>query len=139
MSDAIQKTMELNAPIDKVWRAISDHRSFSAWFRVDLEEPFEVGKTSRGRMTYPGYEHIVWTADVVAVEPPRLFAFTWRPYAIDPNVDYSGEEPTTTGTRLTVTESGFDKVPAHLREEAFRMNDRGWTQQMKNIETYVTG
>jgi hypothetical protein len=42
------------------------------------------------------------------------------------------------GTLLVVTESGFDKIPSDRRPEAFRMNDGGWTEQMKNIENYVT-
>ena len=80
------------------------------------------------------------------VEPERLFSFTWHPYAVDPKADYSNEPPTLVefrleetngGTLLTVTESGFDKIPAHRRLEAFRMNDRGWTEQMKNIERHV--
>lgn len=41
-------------------------------------------------------------------------------------------------TLLLLTESGFDAIPAARRDEAFRMNDGGWTEQMKNIETYVT-
>jgi hypothetical protein len=80
------------------------------------------------------------------MEPERLFAFTWHPYALDPEKDYSGETPTlveftlepiATGTRLTIVESGFDKVPAHRRDEAFRMNDRGWTAQIQNIARHV--
>jgi uncharacterized protein YndB with AHSA1/START domain len=80
------------------------------------------------------------------MEPERLFSFTWHPYAIDPDVDYSGETPTLVefrlektadGTSLTVTESGFDNIPDIRRLEAFRMNDGGWTEQMKNIEKYV--
>ncbi len=46
-------------------------------------------------------------------------------------------EKTTSGTRLLLTESGFDNIPSDRRLEAFRMNDGGWTEQMKNIETYV--
>jgi len=146
MSDIIEKTIDLAAPVERVWNAVSDHQAFGTWFKVKLERPFAVGEEARGQMTFSGYEHVVWRATVVAIEPPRLFAFTWRPYALDPKVDYSGEEPTrvefrieptATGTRLTVTESGFDKVPAHRRDEAFRMNERGWTQQMKNIQAYV--
>jgi len=81
------------------------------------------------------------------MEPERLFSFTWHPYAVDPQTDYSSETPTlvefrlektAAGTRLTVTESGFDKIPAHRREEAFLRNDGGWAQQMKNIESHVT-
>jgi uncharacterized protein YndB with AHSA1/START domain len=146
MADRIEKTVELNAPVERVWRALTDHEEFGEWFRVKLEAPFAPGEESRGRITHPGYEHVVWTARIVTMERPRLFSFNWRPYAIDPEVDYSAEEPTLVefrleptagGTRLTVTESGFDKVPAHRREEAFRMNERGWGQQVLNIKAHV--
>ena len=146
MSDKIEKTIEIDAPIDRVWRAISDHKSFGTWFRVELEKPFAVGEEAHGKILHPGYEHLVWRAIIVAIEPPNLFAFTWHPYGIDPKVDYSAETPTrvemrlepiASGTRLTVIESGFDKVPAHRREEAFRMNERGWTQQVQNVKAYV--
>jgi uncharacterized protein YndB with AHSA1/START domain len=111
-----------------------------------LDGPFVPGQTARGHITWPGYEHVSWQAVVQKMEPERLFSFTWHPYAVDPSVDYSTEpptlvefrlEPTATGTRLTLTESGFENIPAHRRVEALRMNDGGWTQQMKNIEDYV--
>jgi hypothetical protein len=34
-------------------------------------------------------------------------------------------------------ESGFDKRPIARRAEAFRMNEGGWAEQIKNIERYV--
>jgi hypothetical protein len=46
-------------------------------------------------------------------------------------------EATAGGTLLTVTESGFEKIPAARRDEAFRKNDGGWAQQMRNIQAYV--
>jgi uncharacterized protein YndB with AHSA1/START domain len=145
-TNQIEKQIELKAPVSRVWRALTDHREFGEWFHVKLESPFVPGQPSRGRITHPGYEHIEWQAIVQKIEPERLFSFTWHPYAIDPAQDYTAEsptlvefrlEPTPTGTLLTLTESGFDKVPAHRRAEAFRMNDNGWTQQMKNIEAHV--
>ena len=144
--DTIEKRIELKAPVARVWRALTDHREFGEWFRVRLEAPFEVGKAARGNITWPGYEHLIWEAVVQKMEPERLFSFTWHPYAVDPAVDYSKEtptlvefrlEPTATGTLLLLTESGFDKVPAARRAEAFLRNDGGWTQQMTNIEQYV--
>lgn len=146
MTQSIIKTVLLNAPLERVWRAITDHEAFGAWFRVRLEAPFAVGETAKGSITHPGYEHVRWTAKVVEITPMRRFAFEWRPYAVDPAVDYSQEDPTLVlfelepvgeAVRLTVTESGFDRVPAHRREEAMRMNDRGWTAQMDNIKAYV--
>src|SRR5438876_6203392 len=146
-SDRIEKRIELNAPPARVWRALTDHREFGQWFRVNLESPFVPGKTTRGRITYPGYEHLVMEVVVQKMEPERLFSFHWHPYAIDPNVDYSKEKPTlvefrlektASGTLLHVTESGFDSLPAARRDEAFRMNSGGWEQQIKNIQAYVT-
>jgi len=108
--------------------------------------PFKVGEVIRGQVTSPGYEHITWEAKVTAMERPHRFAFTWHPFAIDPQVDYSAEPPTLVefaleatgqGTRLTVAESGFDALPAHRRDMALRMNEGGWTEQLLNIKTYA--
>jgi uncharacterized protein YndB with AHSA1/START domain len=146
MNDRIEKTIELKAPISRVWRALTDHKEFGAWFRVALEGPFVPGAIVRGRITYPGCEHMRWEATIKTMEPERRFAFTWHPYAIDPAVDYSAEKPTLveftlekipTGTRLRLVESGFDKLPAKRRAEAFPMNDKGWGIQIENIATYL--
>ncbi len=146
MTNTIEKTIELNGPIDRVWRALTDHTEFGEWFKVNLTAPFVVGEEATGQITHPGYEHVTWRATVVAMDEPDLFAFTWHPYGVDKNTDYSKEEPTRVefrlkpngqGTHLTITESGFDKVPAHRRDEAFRMNDGGWTQQVLNIKAHV--
>ncbi len=147
MSDRIEKRIELKAPVSRVWRALTDYREFGEWFRVKLDGPFVPGQTSTGFITHPGYEHLKWEAVVQALEPERLFSFTWHPYGIDPKVDYSKETPTlvefrlektAAGTLLLLTESGFDKIPAGRRAEAFRMNDNGWAEQMTNIEKYAT-
>ena len=88
-NDRIEKRMELKAPVSRVWRALTDYREFSEWFRVKLEGPFVPGKKTGGQITYPGYEHLSWEVLVQELEPERLFSFTWHPYAVDPNQDYS--------------------------------------------------
>ena len=146
MTDRIEKTIELKAPVSRVWRALTDHNEFGQWFRVRLDGAFAPGQTSRGRITHPGYEHLRWEATVQTMEPERLFSFTWHPYAVDPKQDYSSEpatlvefslEETGAGTLLRVVESGFDKLPPHRRDEAFRMNEGGWTAQLGNIARHV--
>lgn len=143
----IQRQIELKKPVSRVWKALTDYREFGDWFRVALEAPFAVGKEASGKILHPGYEHVTWRATIVKMEPEKIFAFTWHPYGIDKERDYSNEPPTlvefrleetATGTRLTLTETGFDKVPADRRLEAFRMNSEGWTIQMKNIEAHVS-
>ena len=146
MSSHVEKTIELKAAAPRVWRALTDHHEFGTWFRVRLDGPFVPGRISRGHITYPGYEHLRWEAVVQKMEPERLFSFTWYPYAIDPNQDYSSEPPTLveftlqsipTGTLLRVVESGFDKLPSQRRLEAFRMNNSGWSEQIRNIAAHI--
>jgi uncharacterized protein YndB with AHSA1/START domain len=148
MPDRIEKTIELKAPVDRVWRALTDAKEFGTWFRVALDTPFVEGERAHGHVTYEGYEHLRFEVKVVAMDRPRRFAFTWHPYAVDPAVDYASESPTTveflleqtqTGTRLTMTEKGFEGLPAHRRDEAMRMNDSGWSTQIENIRAHVGG
>lgn len=145
-NDRIEKTIELNAPVSRVWKALTNPREFGDWFRVKLDGPFIPGQITRGRITHPGYEHVTLEIAVQKMEPENFFSYQWHPYCVDPKIDYSKEEPTlvefklektVNGTRLVVTESGFSKIPSHRRAEAYRMNEKGWEGQMKNIKTYV--
>lgn len=146
MEDRIEKQIEIAAPVERVWRALTDSRQFGEWFLVKMNGPFVAGEPVDGQLTHPGYEHMRMEIVVKAIEPKTFFSYTWHPYAVDPKVDYSKETPTLVefrlrategGTLLTVTESGFDKIPSARRPEAFRMNTSGWAKQMENIQSYV--
>jgi uncharacterized protein YndB with AHSA1/START domain len=147
-TDRIEKEILLRAPRSRVWRALTDADEFGSWFRMKLDGAFVVGKTVTGRVTYPGYEHIVTQVIVERIEPERLFSYRWHPYPNDPKVDYSSEpttlvefrlEEVSDGTLLKVVESGFDRIPAERRDEAFRMNTKGWEGQLGNIQRHVAG
>ncbi len=148
MENQIEKRVELNAPVSRVWRALTDHREFGEWFRVKLEGPFVPGQVSHGRITHPGYEHVVWQATVKEMKPESVFSFTWHPYARRSEggllqgaadarrVPAHARRPA--GTLLVITESGFDHIPAHRRMEALRMNTMGWEGQAENIAKHVS-
>ena len=146
VTDRIEKKVLLKAPRARVWRALTTPAEFGAWFGATLEGAFAEGKTVRGPITYPGYEHLTLEIVIDRIQPERYFSFRWHPYAIDPAADYSSE-PTTLveftldeqdgGTLLTIVESGFDRIPAARRADAFRMNEEGWTEQVTNVERHV--
>lgn len=145
-SDRIEKQILVSASRSRVWRAISDAEEFGTWFGIRLDRPFAPGATVMGRLTMAGYEHVTLEIQVERVEPEGLFSYRWHPGAIDPKVDYS-TEPTTLvefrleehagGTRITIIESGFDRLPISRRAEAFRMNEGGWVGQGKKLASYV--
>ena len=145
-TDRIEKTIVLRAPRSTVWRALTTAEEFGAWFGARLAGTFTPGARVAGTITAKGYEHLAMEIAIERVEPEHLFSYRWHPYAIDPKVDYSAEPSTLCeftleevpgGTRLTVVESGFDRIPAARRDEAFRMNDHGWAAQLGSIERYL--
>jgi uncharacterized protein YndB with AHSA1/START domain len=159
MTDRIEKKVVLRAPRERVWKAISDAKQFGTWFGVEFDGPFAVGAAMKGRITptkvdaevakmQEPYTGMAFDCTIERIEPMRLFSFRWHPFAIEPDVDYS-KEPTTLvtfeleevpgGTQLTITESGFDKIPLERRAKAFEANEGGWTHQLELIAKYLAG
>lgn len=156
-TDRIEKTTLLRAPRERVWRAISDAKHFGSWFGVDFDGPFVAGQHLTGKIvptsvdaevakSQEPYRGRAFDFTIDRIEPMRLFSFRWHPFAVDPNVDYSNEQTTLVefvleelaeGTKLVITESGFDKVPLERRAQAFAMNEQGWAAQTKLIEKYL--
>jgi uncharacterized protein YndB with AHSA1/START domain len=158
-TDRIEKTILLRAPADRVWRAISDSKQFGIWFGVEFDGPFVAGARVTGKIVptkvdadvakaQEPYAGMTFECSIERIEPMRLFSFRWHPFAVDSGVDYSNEPSTLVafelqevagGTKLTVTESGFDQIPLERRAKAFASNEQGWTEQMKLIEKYLAG
>jgi uncharacterized protein YndB with AHSA1/START domain len=155
--DRIQKKVVLRAPLARVWRAISDPQEFGAWFGMALEGPFVAGQPVVGRIRPTTVDPEVARLQephagkavhflVERVEPPRRFSFRWRPFAVDPAVDYA-QEPTTLvefalsevegGTLLVITESGFERLPLARRAAAFEANEGGWAHQLRLVAGWV--
>lgn len=144
--DMIVKVVELRAPQARVWQALTDHKQFGVWFRVDLDQEFQVGGKSTGQMTYPGHEGVPWLVYVERMEPERLFTFRW--YDSDDRSKQDNDQPALlvefqleeipNGTRLTITESGFSALPHPRRIELMRGNQEGWNIQADNIARYLS-
>ena len=156
-TDRIEKKVLLRAPRERVWRAISDSKEFGAWFGVRFDGPFAADKRMIGKIVpttvdpevaklQEPHTGMAFEFAVDRIEPQKLFSFRWHPYAVDSSVDYT-KEPSTlvvfelqevaAGTMLTVTESGFDRIPIERRAKAFAANEGGWAHQMKLIEKYL--
>ncbi len=157
-TDAIVKTAVIAAPLARVWAAISDAREFGQWFGAEFDGPFAAGSTLTGRIRPTTVDAEVaalqaphagtaFTVVVAVMEPPHRFAFRWHPYAVG-DTDVTAEpmtlvtfdlEAAGAGTRLTITESGFDAIPLARRVAAFTANEGGWTHQLRLVASYASG
>jgi len=157
VTDRIEKQVLLRAPRERVWRAISEPKQFGHWFGIEFDGDFAPGTRITGRITptqvdpevarmQEPFTGLAFDFFVERIEPMSLFSFRWHPHAVDRTVDYSNE-PTTLvvfeledapgGTLLTITESGFDRIPLARRAEAFTANEGGWAHQLRLIEKYL--
>jgi uncharacterized protein YndB with AHSA1/START domain len=156
-TDRIEKKILLRAPRKRVWRALADSTEFGSWFGMKFDGPFVPGASVRGVIVpttvdaevakaQKEYEGLPVEIAIEQMEPERLFSFRWHPFAVERGVDYSNE-PTTLvvfaleevadGTMLTVTESGFDRIPLARRAKAFTANEQGWGMVVKLIQEYL--
>jgi uncharacterized protein YndB with AHSA1/START domain len=145
-TDRIEKEIVLRAPRSRVWRALTNVDEFGAWFGVKLEGTFSPGARVHGQIMLPDHGPVIIDMAIERMDPESRMSYRWHPYPVGSGVDYSSE-PTTLvefqleeiagGTQLTVVESGFDRIPAARRAEAFHMNDAGWAEQLENIARYV--
>jgi uncharacterized protein YndB with AHSA1/START domain len=156
-TDRIEKKILLRAPLKRVWRAVSDSTEFGEWFGIRFDGPFTPGANLRGTIVgttvdpevakaQKAYEGKVCDIVVERMDAERLFSFRWHPHAVDPSVDYAAEpttlvafelQETADGVMLTVTESGFDRIPLARRAQAFSANDAGWGMVVKLIAGYL--
>jgi uncharacterized protein YndB with AHSA1/START domain len=146
----IQRSILIQAPIERVWEAVVDSAAFGAWFGAQFDGPFEVGRITTGRIVPTSVDAEVAAAqephrgaplevDVVAIEPPTRFAFRWQPVP--------GSEVRTTvaftlaeegdGVRVTITEDGFAALSEDVRGQARDGNDGGWEAQTRLLAGYL--
>lgn len=155
--DRIEKRMVLRAPRERVWHAISEAKQFGSWFGVALDGEFTAGTRLTGRIAptkvdpevaklQQPYIGFPFEFHIEQIKPMSLFSFRWHPHAIERGTDCSAEPMTLVEFRLeeagqdtvlTITESGFDRIPLERRAKAFTSNDGGWTHQLKLIEKYL--
>ena len=154
MSDRIEKSAVLRAPLERVWRAISDSTEFGTWFGMKVDGPFVAGVTVTGVITATAVDDEVakqqeaftgtpFPLHVVEVDPPRRFSFRWNPLQEAEFADLTTLVEFTLaevdgGVLLQIVESGFDDLPESHRAAAFADNSGGWTTQLELVGRYVT-
>jgi len=142
----VDRTIEIDVPPERVWRALTDVEELSTWFQVTIEGAIVQGSAVWMTSTLPthaGQRFRVW---FVEVTPPRRLVWQWHPGEIDPGVDYEHEprttvtfvlEPSGRGTRLTVSETGFDRISLARRAKVYRDNSEGWAEVLVWLQRYA--
>ena len=142
----IDRSIDIDAPPGRVWRALTNADELSAWFQVQIEGDIAPGIEVWMTSVHKGYEGQRFRVRFTEMVEPHRFAWEWHPGAVDPNVDYSREprttvtftlEPSGRGTRLTVSETGFDAISLARRAKVYEDNSQGWPEVLVWLQQHV--
>jgi uncharacterized protein YndB with AHSA1/START domain len=142
----VDRTIEIQAPPDRVWRALTNADELSSWFQVTIEGRIAPGEDLWMTSVHPEHKGQRFSVRIVEMTPPRRFVWQWHPGAVDPAIDYSREPRTTVtftveasgrGTRLSVAETGFDQISLARRARVYQDNSQGWTEVLTWLQKHV--
>ena len=142
----IDRTIEINAPPDRVWRALTTAEELSAWFQVRLEGDIVPGTEIWMTSVHPQHGGQRFRVRFTEMTAPRRFVWEWHPGEVDPNVDYAREprttvtftlEPAGRGTRLSVSETGFDEISLARRAKVYKDNSQGWAEVLLWLQKHA--
>ena len=142
----IDRTIEIKAPPERVWRALTNAAELSEWFQVTIEGEIAAGNEVWMTSVHAEHHGQRFRVRFVEMSPPRRFVWQWHPGEVDPKVDYSSEPLTTvtftlapsgSGTRLSLAETGFDEITLARRAKVYGDNSQGWTEVLVWLQRYA--
>ena len=142
----IDRAIEIKAPPERVWRALTNAGELSAWFQVTIKGDIAPGQEVWMTSVHTGYAGQRFRVRFVEMTPPTRFVWQWHPGEVDPQVDYAREprttvtftlEPAAGGTRLSVAETGFNEISLARRAKVYGDNSQGWTEVLVWLQKYA--
>jgi uncharacterized protein YndB with AHSA1/START domain len=142
----IDRTIEIQAPPERVFKALTTAAELSEWFQVKIEGPIAQGGEVWMTSVHPDHAGQRWPVRIIELTAPRRVVWQWHPGQVDPARDYSREpqttvtftlEPSGRGTRVNVSETGFDAIALERRAKVYEDNSQGWSEVLVWLQKYV--
>ena len=138
----VERSVVIKAEQARVWQALTTPKEIAKWFQV-----FDFDKAEVGQKIHTSWEpndavdFNETFGEVAVVEPINRFGFRWQISPPNPAMTLVvfDLETIPEGTRVTVTETGFEALPESLRQKRFSDNSGGWEYMVKSLATYVEG
>lgn len=139
MAIAVERTIWIEAPRDRVWHAVTDPLQLEQWYAVGCpwEIPaLEVGATVRFHNT----DTDILSATIEVLDPPRQFTLRWQPDPTYPETALVTTfilEEEKGGTRVTINESGYESLPEDVRGKLADQAGEGYAISMESLKAHL--
>jgi uncharacterized protein YndB with AHSA1/START domain len=145
--DAISSEIEIAAPVERVFRALTDSGQLMRWF-TDASCPVKFWRmdarlggrysyaTEKSNIVVNGVSEFKCRGEILEIDPPRLLVYTWLAnWHLDPEkktVVRWELTPTASGTHVKVTHSGLAQEP-----EARADYSGGWPGAVEKLKQFA--
>ena len=142
----IDRDITIKAPPERVWQALTSAEELSAWFKVRIDGTIAPGAEVWMTSTHAEYAGQRFQVRIAELSAPHRVVWEWHPGAVDPNMDYSTEprttvtftlEPVAGGTRVSVSDTGFDAIALARRAKVYEDNSQGWTEVLVWLQQHA--
>ncbi len=139
--DEIRREIVIDAPIERVWEALTSAEQMSQWFGDSAEIDLRPG--GRARIGWTEFDAMT-DCIVEVVDRPTRFSFRWdalkdTPLEVASTLVEFTLVPEGDGTRLTLLESGFADLPDEAYQARIDENSAGWDAELEDLRRYLTG
>ena len=143
-TDQIQRTLELPLGLLRTWQAVSTPEGLSSWFSQRVTFDVQMG----AEIIFDWDNHGKKYGEVEILEPQTRFGFRWlagEPDLVEPLTSANSTlvvfelEETASGTRLTVTETGFSQLSKELQKPEKVKNEQGWDFELPELKNFLEG
>jgi uncharacterized protein YndB with AHSA1/START domain len=139
----VTRTVHIEAPRATVWTALTDPETMAKWFGDSVAfTALEPGAT--GSIDWDDYGS--FPIEITDVQPNSSFGFRWSGIPAEKLDEYSTHvlftiTDASSGTDVTVLESGFDTLPGgtRYRRDRLEQNREGWDVELDELVELFEG
>jgi uncharacterized protein YndB with AHSA1/START domain len=134
---AVESSIWIAAPRERVWRAVTEPGQLAQWFAPG--SPWEIPQLEANTtVKFHNTATEILLATIQTADPPQQFTLRWEP-------EEDGTILTTTflleeendGTRITIRETGFESLAADIRQQRIEQTAAGYGISLENLRAYL--
>ena len=136
---AVERSIWIAAPRERVWRAITDPLQVKQWYLAGCPwviPALRVGAT----VTFYNTDTDIQRGTIEAATPPHRFTLRWQPDQVYPastlvTTFLLAEE--NSGTRMTIIEAGYESLPEDVRQHRLDETAQGYSVSLEQLKAYL--
>jgi uncharacterized protein YndB with AHSA1/START domain len=136
---AVERSILINVPRERVWRAITDPAQLEQWYAPGC--PWEIPDLQPGTtIKFHNTATDIQLATIEVVQPLREFTLRWQLDLMHPGLTLTNKfrlEAENGDTRVTINQTGYELLPDNIRQEQLDQDTEAYIAIAKSLKNYL--